>query len=96
MRLGRCPPRFTVCTVSHQTLQCLIIIPKRFVEGVQMAEIHNIDELRTELKQLVQKQSETLNARVFGGVSDTELIEYDLRQEVINEIQRRLARSAAA
>jgi hypothetical protein len=52
-----------------------------------MAEIYNIEELRAELKQLLQKQSETLNARVFGGVSDTELVEYDLRQEVIGEIQ---------
>jgi hypothetical protein len=30
-------------------------------------------------------------ARVLGGASDTELIEYDLRQEVIGEIQKRLA-----
>jgi hypothetical protein len=61
-----------------------------------MAEIYNIEALRTELKQLLQKQSETLKARVLGGASDTELIEYDLRQEVIGEIQKRLARSAAA
>lgn len=61
-----------------------------------MAEIHNIDALRTELNQLLEKQRETLNARVVGGVSDTEIIEYDLRQEVIAEIQERLARSAAA
>ena len=61
-----------------------------------MAEIHNIDALRTELNQLLERQRETLNARVVGGVSDTEIIEYDLRQEVIAEIQERLARSAAA
>jgi hypothetical protein len=61
-----------------------------------MAEIYNIDALRTELNQLLEKQSEVLNARVFGGASDTEILEYDLRQEVIAEIQERLARSAAA
>lgn len=61
-----------------------------------MTEIQNIDALRGELTQLLQKQSETLKARVLGGVSDTELLEYDLRQEVICEIQERLALSAAA
>jgi hypothetical protein len=61
-----------------------------------MPKIHDIDVLRAELNQLLQKQSETLNARVFGGVSDTEILEYDLRQEAIVEIQERLARSAAA
>jgi hypothetical protein len=61
-----------------------------------MAEIHNIDALRTELNQLLEKQWEVLNARVLGGASDTEILEYDLRQEVIAEIQERLARSAAA
>lgn len=61
-----------------------------------MTEIYNIDDLRTQLRQLLRKQSETQNARVFGGVSNTEIIEYDIRQEVIAEIQQRLARSAAA
>jgi hypothetical protein len=61
-----------------------------------MTEISNIDELRTQLRQLLTKQSETQNARVFGGVSDTEIIEYDIRQEIIGEIQQRLARSAVA
>ncbi len=61
-----------------------------------MGEIYNIDELRSQLNEHLKKQSETLKARVFGGLSDTELIEYDLREEIISEIQRRLARSAAA
>jgi hypothetical protein len=55
-------------------------------------DIHNLDGLRAELNQLLQKQSETLDARMLGGVSDTELIEYDLRQEIICEIQEKLAR----
>jgi hypothetical protein len=61
-----------------------------------MTELHDTDALRAELNQLLQKQSETLKSRVFGCVSDKELVEYDRRQEVIGEIQERLARSAAA
>jgi len=59
-----------------------------------MAEVYKIDELRSELDHLLNKQSETMRARVFGGVSDTEIIEYDIREEIIAEIQERLARSA--
>ncbi|HET6180535.1 MAG TPA: hypothetical protein VFE61_26695 [Candidatus Sulfotelmatobacter sp.] len=61
-----------------------------------MTEIYNIDAVRAELNQLLRKQSEILKARIHGGVSDTELLEYDLRQEVIAEILERLAHSAAA
>ena len=61
-----------------------------------MAEIYKIDELRSELVQLLKKQSETMQARAFGGVSDAEILEYDIREEIINEIEERLARSAAA
>ena len=61
-----------------------------------MNEIYNNDELRTQLTRLLKQQSETLQARVFGGVSETEILEYDIRQEVIAQIEERLARSAAA
>jgi len=61
-----------------------------------MSEIYNIDRLRSELNQLLKKQSEILNARVFGGVSDTEILEYDIREEMITDIQKRLARAKAA
>jgi hypothetical protein len=61
-----------------------------------MFEIYKIEDLRAELKQLRQKQSETLNARIVGDVSDTDLIEYDLRQEIIVDIEERLARSSTA
>ncbi len=61
-----------------------------------MSEIYNIDDLRAKLNQLRQMQSDTLDARAVGGVSDTELIEYDLRQEIIADIEERLARSSWA
>jgi|HubBroStandDraft_2_1064218.scaffolds.fasta_scaffold2748045_2 hypothetical protein len=61
-----------------------------------MSELYNNDELRTQLTRLLKQQSETLQARVFGGVSETEILEYDIRQEVIAQIEERLARSAAA
>jgi hypothetical protein len=61
-----------------------------------MTEIQNIEILRAELNELLRRQSETLQARMSGAVSDSEILEYDLRQEVISEIQKKLARSTAA
>lgn len=61
-----------------------------------MTEAYKIDELRSKLDHLLKEQSETLNSRASGGASDAEILEFDLRQEVIGEIQERIARSSAA
>lgn len=55
-----------------------------------------VEELQADLKQLLQKQAEFLDQRVFGGASETELLEYELRQEMIHEICEQLARRTAA
>jgi len=54
------------------------------------------DELRFELAQLLRKQNELLESRTFGSATESEILEYELRQEVIHDICRRLANSAAA
>ena len=59
-------------------------------------ETHRTEELRSELSQLLKKQTEVLEARTFGGATDAELLEYEIRQEIINEICDQLAHSAAA
>jgi hypothetical protein len=55
-----------------------------------------VDELRTELDQLLKKQAEILESRTFGAASDTDLLEYEIRQEIIHEICDQLAQSNAA
>jgi hypothetical protein len=52
--------------------------------------------LRLELVELLQKQAELLNARGLGSAADVEVIDYELRQDVINEICQQLAKSSAA
>jgi hypothetical protein len=59
-------------------------------------ESRRIDELRTELDQLLKKQAEILESRTFGAASDTDLLEYEIRQEIIHEICDQLAHSNAA
>jgi hypothetical protein len=59
-------------------------------------ENHRVEDLRAELNQLLTKQNEVLESRTFGGATDTELVEYEIRQEIIHEICDKLAHSAAS
>jgi hypothetical protein len=59
-------------------------------------ENYREEELRVELSQLLKKQTEVLESRSFGAASDTEILEYEIRQEIIHEICNELANSAAA
>ena len=59
-------------------------------------ETNRVEELRAELNQLLKKQTEVLESRTFGGATDTELLEYELRQKIIHEICNELANSSAA
>ena len=59
-------------------------------------ETNRVEEMRAELNQLLKKQTEVLESRTFGGATDTELLEYELRQEVIHEICNQLANSSEA
>jgi hypothetical protein len=58
-------------------------------------EINHVEELRSELGQLLKKQTEVLESRTLGRASDTELLEYEIRQEIIHEICGQLANSAS-
>lgn len=64
-------------------------------EGVAVENEH-IDELRAELDQLLKKQAEVLELRRLGAAMDSELLEYELRQETIHELCNQLAHSAVA
>ena len=58
-------------------------------------ENHYKEALRGELVQQLQRQNELLELRTFGSATDTEILEYELRQEVIHDICERLGQSDA-
>jgi hypothetical protein len=74
-------------------LQIIHRVPLR--QGGTM-EGRYIEELRGELTELLHKQSEVLESRAFGSAADSDILEYEIRQEVIHEICNQLANSAAA
>jgi len=56
---------------------------------------YHTEELRIELNELLRKQHEVLESRMLGTASDTELLEYEVRQEIIYQLCNVLAHSAA-
>ncbi|MGA9508663.1 MAG: hypothetical protein WBV55_08470 [Candidatus Sulfotelmatobacter sp.] len=59
-------------------------------------EIHCLEEKRAELDQLLRRQREILESRSFGVASDAQILEYEIRREIIHEICNELANSTAA
>jgi DNA-binding NarL/FixJ family response regulator len=49
------------------------------------------EQLRFELQQLLCKQREVLESRMFGTATDDDLIEYEVRQDIIHELCNVLA-----
>ena len=54
------------------------------------------EQLRAELNQLLQKQAEVLESRRLGAATETEVLEYEIRQEVVHELCNQLAHSTEA
>ena len=54
-------------------------------------ENYRVDQLRAELGQLLKKQAEVLESRSLGAATDTDLFEYEIRQEIVHEICNQLA-----
>ena len=52
-------------------------------------------DLRDELNQLLRKQAELLESRSLGTATDSDLLEYEIRQEMIHEMCNQLANSVS-
>ena len=59
-------------------------------------ENRRTEELRLELNALLRKQAEVLESRMLGTASDDDLLEYEIRQEIIHELCNILSHSATA
>ena len=51
------------------------------------------ERLRAELNYLLRKQREVLESRMLGTASEDDLLEYDVRQQIIHELCNVLANS---
>lgn len=44
------------------------------------------EKLETELAELLKRQAEFVESRSLGGATDSEILEYEVRQEVVKQI----------
>ncbi len=58
-------------------------------------EDYRVYELQAELNQLLRKQAELLESRSLGTATDNDLLEYEVRQEMIHEMCNQLAHSVS-
>jgi hypothetical protein len=54
-------------------------------------EGRRIEDVEVELRNLLRKQNEVLESRMLGTASETELLEYEIRQEIVHELCGQLA-----
>ena len=52
---------------------------------------NRVEALRNELGQLLRKQTEVLESRTLGAATDADILEYEIRQEIIHEMRTQLA-----
>jgi hypothetical protein len=53
-----------------------------------------VEKLEAELGELLKKQAEFAASRSLGGATDSEILEYEVRQEIIEQICKQLGHSA--
>jgi hypothetical protein len=56
-------------------------------------EVQNIEQLQSELRELLRKQREVLESRMLGTASEGDLLEYEVRQEIVHEMCNQLVRA---
>jgi hypothetical protein len=53
------------------------------------------EKIKAELNELLRKQHEVLESRMLGTASDSELLEYEVRQEIVDQLCKELSRPEA-
>ena len=48
------------------------------------------ERLQTQVRDLLRKQREVLDSRMLGTASDSDVLEYEIRQEIIRELCNQL------
>jgi hypothetical protein len=88
-----------VCAVWYRkaiAVKLYVIQGSPFARKKAAMENYRAEVLRAELNQLLKRQTEVLESRSFGAATDTEILEYEIRQEIIHDICHELANSVAA
>jgi hypothetical protein len=61
-------------------------------KGREMKDIR-AEQLEAELSELLKKQAEFVESRSLGGAADSEILEYEVRQEIVKQMCDELGHS---
>jgi hypothetical protein len=64
------------------------------LKGVNSVRHYPSERLRIEVKELLRQQCRVLDSRMLGITSDDDLLEYEVRQDIVHELCKVLATSA--
>jgi hypothetical protein len=56
-------------------------------------DVQHIEQLQAELSGLLRKQRDVLESRMVGTASESDLLEYEVRQEIVHEMCNQLVRA---
>jgi hypothetical protein len=56
-------------------------------------DVQHIEQMQAELSELLRKQKEVLESRMLGTASESDLLEYEVRQEIVHEMCNQLVRA---
>ena len=56
-------------------------------------DVQHIEQMQAELSELLRKQKEVLESRMLGTASESDLLEYEVRQEIVYEMCNQLVRA---
>jgi hypothetical protein len=56
-------------------------------------DVQHIEQLQAELSELLRKQRDVLESRMLGTASESDLLEYEVRQEIVHEMCNQLVRA---
>jgi hypothetical protein len=56
-------------------------------------DVQNVKQLQSEVGELLRKQREVLESRMLGTASESDLLEYEIRQEIVREMCNQLVRA---
>jgi hypothetical protein len=56
-------------------------------------DVQHVEQMQAELSELLRKQKEVLESRMLGTASESDLLEYEVRQEIVHEMCNQLVRA---
>ena len=59
-------------------------------------DVQRIEQLQGEVRKLLRKQRDVLESRMLGTASEGDLLEFEIRQEIVRDICNQIVRAMSS